>query len=193
MCGIASAHFYIPTKSRTFISPSGDFILKTLLPEELQGDEPTIWKETNILLFKYNPTSLTYSVISSFKMKGDPSDVFLNKEGTRIVTIDQKGSLGRGEIVRIYDFKGNKLKAWTLKDVFQREKRVKSSQFSSGSWRGRVFWSGSNLSIDFPYNVDHENMVITHDLKSYRYVINVNELRMFVQSSGLKDTNKKPR
>jgi len=186
---------YVPTVSRTFTSTNGEYILKTALPDKFKDTNPTIWKHTTCLIFKYDQKRLSYNLVSKSDVIGDPSNIFINNQGTRIVTIDQKGGYSKGQISAIYDTEGKLLKEWTLKEVFKvksifDDKRVTKFMSSSAGlrWRGRANWNydNSSIRIDFPYIIDLDTMILTQDLYADSYIIDINKLEMRIKSKPKK-------
>jgi len=180
---------YAPSKPEAFTSPSGKHLVR-IEPADSVKDSTYFWKNTEFNIFSYNQETENYERVTKFDVEGHPLQLYINDAGTRIVTIDQHFSIGHGQIAAVYDFEGQRLAQWTLKDLFgdvDLFDRSKLPNFRRSTsmiyWRGSVGWDHDQKTIWISppsTSVVHEDgsITVSHPANMDSYEINLEKVEM---------------
>lgn len=181
---------------KVFSSPAGKFIVRVEAAEDVK-DKKRIWARTTLSIHKFFPGKNNYSRIGEFQIEGHPLEVFIDDECERIIILDQKYELGAGNIIVVYDNKGELLKKWTLKDIFPElytpedgyTKLMEKFGVSSPglkAWRENASWSWNQnvIIIQSPHNRERKEdgtYVITQSPNIHPYVLDPFKLELEIR------------
>lgn len=182
--GILNGDSLMPATPETISSPEGKFLLRKI-PSEKSKNTKTIWLKTTLIVYQLDSVTQHYNELHRFDVKGQPSELFIDDSGSRIVTLDEWFGMGQGSnVVMIYDIEGKILRRWSLTDFYDKSKFAKLRRSTSSIyWRGDVNWSHDQktLKISNPGSLIRNNdksYSISYDNEFPSFVLNPFELKL---------------
>ena len=127
---------------QTVSSPKGEFLLRSIPPQRLEGDK---WSKMIFIVYRLEQVSQDYREISRFPIDSHPDDLFINDAGDRIVLF---GRAPGPRVVAVYDARGRELKKWALTDFYDKKKIDKLPETTTlVLWRGKTGWMSDQQYI----------------------------------------------